>query len=58
LTDHLGVLRDTNLLSEAEAVFAPPQPKQSKPKNASKSKAAPALVKPAQKNTAKKQKAT
>jgi ParB family chromosome partitioning protein len=57
LTDHLGLPRDTDpdLLSEAEALFAPPQ---AKPKKASKPKAAPALVKPAEKKTtAKKQKA-
>ena len=57
LTDHLGLPRDTDpdLLSEAEALFAPPQ---AKPKKASKPKAAPTLVKPAEKKTtAKKQKA-
>ena len=48
LTDHLGIPRDTDLdlLSEAEALFAP---QQAKPKKASKPKAAPALVKPAEK---------
>lgn len=53
---HLGIPRDTDpdLLSEAEALFAP----QAKPKKASKPKVAPALVKPAEKKvTAKKQKA-
>jgi len=57
LTDHLGLPRDTDpdLLSEAEALFAPPQ---AKPKKASKPQAAPTLVKPAEKKTtAKKQKA-
>ena len=57
LTDHLGVPRDTDpdLLSDAEALFAPPK---AKPKKESKPKAAPALVKPAQKKTtANKQKA-
>jgi ParB family transcriptional regulator, chromosome partitioning protein len=57
LTDHLGLPRDTDpdLLSEAEALFAPPQ---AKPKKASKPKAAPTLVKPAEKKTpAKKHKA-
>jgi ParB family chromosome partitioning protein len=57
LTDHLGIPRDTDpdLLSEAEALFAPPQ---AKPKKASKPKAAPTLVKPAEKKTTtKKQKA-
>ena len=57
LTDHLGLPRDTDpdLLSEAEALFAPPQ---AKPKKASKAQAAPTLVKRAEKKTtAKKQKA-
>jgi ParB family chromosome partitioning protein len=57
LTDHLGLPRDTDpdLLSEAEALFAPPQ---AKPKKANKPNAAPTLVKPAErKTTAKKQKA-
>ncbi len=57
LTDHLGLPRDTDpdLVSEAEALFAPPQ---TKPKKASKPKAVPTLVKPAEmKTTAKKQKA-
>jgi len=57
LTDHLGLPRDPDpdLLSEAEALFAPPQ---AKPKKASKPKAAPTLVKPAEKKTTvKKQKA-
>ncbi len=57
LTDHLGLPRDTDpdLLSEAEALFAPPQ---AKPKKGSKPKAVPALIKPAEKKTtAKKQKA-
>src|ERR1700761_6246874 len=50
LTDHLGIPRDTDpdLLSDAEALFAP-QP--AKTKKASKPKAAPALVKPAEKKT-------
>ena len=57
LTDHLGLPRDTDpdLLSEAEALFAPPQ---AKPNKANKAKAAPTLVKPAVKKvTVKKQKA-
>ena len=57
LTDHLGVPRDTDpdLLSEAEALFASPQ---TKAKKLGKPKAAPTLVKPAEKKTtAKKQKA-
>ena len=57
LTDHLGLPRDTDpdLLSEAEALFAPPQ---AKLKKASKPKAAPTLVEPAEKKTTvKKQKA-
>ena len=57
LTDHLDLPRDTDpdLLSEAAALFAPPQ---AKPKKASKAKAAPTLVKPVEKETtAKKQKA-
>jgi ParB family transcriptional regulator, chromosome partitioning protein len=57
LTDHLGLPRDTDpdLLSEAEALFAPPQ---AKPKRASKPKASPTLVRQAEtKVTAKKQKA-
>jgi len=57
LTDHLGLPRDTDpdLLSEAEALFAPPQ---ANPKRASNPKAAPTLVKPAEKKTTvKKQKA-
>jgi ParB family chromosome partitioning protein len=57
LTDHLGIPResDPDLLSEAEAAFASPQ---TKSKKASKSKAAPTLVKPAErKSVAKKQKA-
>jgi ParB family chromosome partitioning protein len=55
LTDHLGLPRDTDLLTEAETMFAPDQ---AKPKKASKTKAAPTLVGPAEKKTtAKKQKA-
>jgi ParB family chromosome partitioning protein len=57
LTDNLGLPRDTHpdLLSEAEVLFAPPQ---AKSKKASNPKAAPTLVKPAEKKiTAKKQKA-
>jgi ParB family chromosome partitioning protein len=57
LTDHLGLPRDTDpdLLSEAEAVFAPLQ---AKPKKLSKPKAAPTLVKPSEKKKpAKKRKA-
>jgi ParB family chromosome partitioning protein len=57
LTDHLGLPRDTDpdLLSEAEALFAPPQ---TKLKKASKPKAAPSLVQPTEKKrTAKKEQA-
>ena len=59
LTDHVGIPRDdaADHLSEAEAAFAPPPPKSSKPKNTSKSKEAPTLVKaPQKKSAAKKQK--
>lgn len=59
LTDHVGIphQNEPDPLSEAEAVFAPSQPKSSKPKNASKSKETPTLVKaPPKKSTAKKQK--
>jgi ParB family transcriptional regulator, chromosome partitioning protein len=46
---------DPDLLSEAEALFAPPK---AKPKKVSKQKASPSLVKSAEKKTAtKKQKA-
>ena len=57
LTEHLDIPRDTDpdLLTVAEALFAPPQAKR---KKATKPKAAPTLVKPAEKKaTAKKQKA-
>ncbi|SEB52617.1 hypothetical protein [Terriglobus roseus] len=57
LTDHLSLPRDTDpdLLTEAEVIFVPPQ---ASPKKASKPKAAPTLVKPAEKKTsAKKQRA-
>jgi ParB family chromosome partitioning protein len=61
LTDHVSIPRENepDPLSEAEAVFAPPQPKSSKPKkNVSKSKETPTLVKvPPKKSAAKKQKA-
>ena len=57
LSDHLAIPRDTDpdLLSEAEALFAPAQ---AQTKKASKPKTNPTLVKPAEKTaTAKKQKA-
>jgi ParB family transcriptional regulator, chromosome partitioning protein len=60
LTDHVGIPRENepDPLSEAEAVFAPPQPKSSKPKSVSKSKETPTLVKVSQKKSAaKKQRA-
>ncbi|NYF51656.1 ParB/RepB/Spo0J family partition protein [Tunturiibacter gelidoferens] len=60
LTDHVGIPRENepDPLSEAEAAFAPPQPKSSKPKNSSKSKETPTLTKAAPKKSAtKKQKA-
>jgi len=60
LTDHVSIPRENepDPLSEAEAVFAPPQPKSSKPKSVSKSKETTKLVKiPPKKNAAKKQRA-
>ncbi|RXH54467.1 hypothetical protein [Granulicella sibirica] len=57
LSDHLAIPRDTDpdLLSEAEALFAPAQ---ARTKKASKPRTNPTLVKPAEKTaTAKKQKA-
>lgn len=60
LTDHVGIPAedDPDLLSEAEAAFAPPPPKSSKPKNTDKSKETQTLVKaPSKKSAAKKQKA-
>ena len=56
LTDHLGIPRDTDpdLLSEAEAAFAPPHVKRSKSRNGTKSKASPTLVNPGEKRTAAK----
>ncbi len=60
LIDHVSIPRENepDPLSEAEGVFAPPQPKSSKPKSASKSKETPKLVKtPQKKSPAKKQKA-
>ena len=59
LTDHVSVSRENelDLLSEAEASFAPPPPKSSKPKKTSKPKETPTLVKAPQKKSAvKKQK--
>jgi len=60
LTDYVGIPpeNEPDPLSEAEAAFAPPQPKSSKPKNTSKSKETPTPVKaPPKKSAAKKQKA-
>ena len=59
LTDHLGIPHQDqpDLLAEAEAVFAPPQPKPSQPKSASKSKKAPTQVKAPKKAATRKQKA-
>ena len=59
LTDHLGIPHQDqpDLLAEAEAVFAPPQAKVSKPKSVSKSEKAPTEVKTPKKTTTKKQKA-
>ncbi len=60
LTDHVAIPRDgdPDLLAEAEAAFAPPRQKASKPKPAGKVKATSVLVKaPAKKTAAKKQKA-
>jgi ParB family chromosome partitioning protein len=57
LTDHLGLPRDTDpdLLSEAEALFAPAQ---SKTKKTSKANSTSSLVKPTEKQTSlKRQKA-
>jgi ParB family chromosome partitioning protein len=59
LSDHVRIPceNEPDLLSEAEAAFAPPQPKSSKPKDTSKSKKTPTLVKaPQKKSTVKKQK--
>ena len=57
LTDYLSIPREneSDPLSEAEAVFAPPQPKSSKPKSSDKTK--PTLVKAPQKKNAAKKKA-
>jgi ParB family chromosome partitioning protein len=60
LTDHVSIPleNEPDPLSEAEATFAPPQPKSSKPKTTSKSKETPAPVKAAPKKSAvRKQKA-
>jgi ParB family chromosome partitioning protein len=60
LSDHVAVPREgeVDLLAEAEAVFAPPEPKASKPKKASKSSKVSEIVKTsAKKNAGKKQKA-
>jgi ParB family chromosome partitioning protein len=56
LTDHVSIPRENepDPLSEAEAAFAPPQPKASKPKNMSNPKQTPELVKAAQKKSATK----
>jgi ParB family transcriptional regulator, chromosome partitioning protein len=58
LIDHVSIPRENepDPLSEAEAVFAPPQPKSSKPKSVSKSKETPTLVKVPQKKSAAKKK--
>jgi ParB family chromosome partitioning protein len=59
LTDHVSIPRENepDPLSEAEAAFAPPQPKSSKPKKTSKSEETPTLVRaPQKKSAAKKQK--
>jgi ParB family chromosome partitioning protein len=59
LTDHVSFPRENepDLLSEAEAAFAPPPPKSSKPKHTNKSKETPTLVKASpKKSTVKKQK--
>jgi hypothetical protein len=59
LTDHLGIPHQDqpDLLAEAEAAFAPPKAKSSKPKSVSKSKKAPTEVKAPKKAATKKQKA-
>jgi ParB family chromosome partitioning protein len=56
LTDHISIPREDepDALADAEAVFAPPQPKSSKPKNTNKSKETPELVKAAPKKGAAK----
>jgi ParB family transcriptional regulator, chromosome partitioning protein len=60
LTDHVRIPyeNDPDLLSEAEAAFAPPQPKPSKPNRVSEPKKTPTAVKaPPKKSATKKQKA-
>jgi ParB family chromosome partitioning protein len=60
LTDHVGIPRehDPDLLVEAEAAFAPAEPKAAKLKPNRKAKDTPALVKaPAKKSASKKQQA-
>jgi ParB family chromosome partitioning protein len=60
LTDHTGIPRENepDPLSEAETVFAPSEPRSSKPKTVIKSKEKPTLVKtPQKKSPVKKQKA-
>jgi ParB family transcriptional regulator, chromosome partitioning protein len=58
LTDYVGIPleNESDPLSEAETAFAPPPPKSSKSKNASKSKESPTLVKAAPKKSAVKKK--
>lgn len=59
LTDQVGIPHgdQPDLLAEAEAAFAPLQPKSSQPKSTSKSKKAPTEVKAPKKTAAKKPKA-
>jgi ParB family chromosome partitioning protein len=59
LTDHVGIPYgdQPDLLAEAEAVFAPPQPKASQPKRTIKSNKAPTEAKAPKKTATKKQKA-
>jgi ParB family chromosome partitioning protein len=60
LTDHVSIPleNEADPLSEAEAAFAPPQPKSPKPRKTSKSEDTATLVKaPPKKSAAKKQKA-
>ena len=59
LTDQLGIPHQDqpDLLAEAEAAFAPSQPKSSQLKSASKSKKTPPQVKAPKKTATKKQKA-
>nr|WP_263351304.1 chromosome partitioning protein ParB [Acidicapsa acidisoli] len=59
LTDHVGIPRgeDPDPLSEAEAAFAPPQPKSPKPKTANKGEESTVVKAPQKKSAVKKQKA-